>query len=780
MKTAQSLTRMFLLTAVLLAFSANALGQAEAPAVRPAQQGSLERVPQTAGYYFSTMNHQALLERLFKSNAWANLKSTDVSKGMKKAYRRGKTRGYAEYNEENPFAVYLKGYGDTVGSVVFQSVWQIAREVVNNELFIYVDNDAITFNRAVSKFQLAVIDAMPNGGFGDDQPSKEAFIGTMAELFSENFADVECPTMIMGARLDEPEEFQGLLELLQSLAEQGMKTIPKDFRWIKKWWNVVDQDGHYLMAIDVRLSDVPLDELLKDLENPQLEKLIETVGNAKKVSIALGIVDDLLMLGVASDKEKLINFGNGPLLIDTPFAGKLRAAKENGDTIVGVAYMSKEVAQSMTSMQQASNTWQYYIKAIVKALDVDGELDREQVAQDATALIEDFFTDMRSLLPDPGAMIAFSSLQDDGIRMSAMSQTKWKTLDASKPLDLANHVGPDTVAFMAQRSSILTKQYEFVAKWSSKAFDLFQRLGKDKFIEGMVQSFENNPEDLDGTPEENATRLVENMLDRVQRVFTKFDTVTRKRLCPAIEGQEMGMFVDMVRGPESWCKDMEPSADPLALPLPALMIGHSDSKKLIEAGARYMDVINEGIRSTRDTIKEFASADDSDDAPFKLPVPERLEDGDDVSFRWNMLVDHLRADESLRTGTRVSENWLVMNFHDGQAKRLTEASGQNGLFGPAKTDQPSAILAFMDNRVLMDSARQWVDYGASLADENPLDLSQYDAERDTLQFTEAQMSEAVDSVWAIAECFKGISLRSWEVPEGTATEILLKFEDVGP
>ena len=134
MKTAQSLTRMFLLTAVLLAFSANALGQAEAPAVRPSQQGSLERVPQTAGYYFSTMNHQALLERLFKSNAWANLKSTDVSKGMKKAYRRGKTRGYAEYNEDNPFAVYLKGYGDTVGSVVFQSVWQIAKEVVNNEL----------------------------------------------------------------------------------------------------------------------------------------------------------------------------------------------------------------------------------------------------------------------------------------------------------------------------------------------------------------------------------------------------------------------------------------------------------------------------------------------------------------------------------------------------------------------------------------------------------------------------------------------------------------------
>ena len=81
----------------------------------------------------------------------------------------------------------------------------------------------------------------------------------------------------------------------------------------------------------------------------------------------------------------------------------------------------------------------------------------------------------------------------------------------------------------------------------------------------------------------------------------------------------------------------------------------------------------------------------------------------------------------------------------------------------------------------MQNARQWVYYGASFADENPFDLSQYDAERDTLQFSEAQMREAMNRVWALAECFKGISLRSWEVPEGTATEILFKFEDVvGP
>jgi hypothetical protein len=361
-----------------------------------------------------------------------------------------------------------------------------------------------------------------------------------------------------------------------------------------------------------------------------------------------------------------------------------------------------------------------------------------------------------------------------------MYQSKIKTMDGSKPLELANHVGPDTVAFMASRSSTLTKQYEFVSKWSAKAFDIVQQLGKEKFIEGMAKSIEKNPKDLDGTPEENATRLVENILSRVERVFTKFDTVTRKRLCPTIEGQEMGIFVDMVRGPETWCADMKPSADPLALPLPAFVIGHSDSERLIEAGARYLDVINEALVSARETIVELASEEELEDAFFKLPAPERLEEGNDVSFRWSMLVDNFQADESLRTGTRVSENWLVMNFHDGQAKRLTKPSSQNDLFGPAKTTETSALLAFMDNRVLMENTREWVDYGASFADEDPFDLSRFEAERDTLQFTETQMREAIDGIWTIAECFKGISLRTWEVPEGTASEMLLKFEDTGP
>jgi len=254
------------------------------------------------------------------------------------------------------------------------------------------------------------------------------------------------------------------------------------------------------------------------------------------------------------------------------------------------------------------------------------------------------------------------------------------------------------------------------------------------------------------------------------------------------------MFVDMVSGPDSWGEDMEPSDQPLALPLPAMVIGHSDADNVIEAGARYLDLINEALRLTRDTLSDFDAKDIPEDFPEKIPAPERSVEGDDVSFRWNILTETFRADESLRAGTRVSKDLLVMNFHDGQAKRLTQGNSESNLFGPAKTDDASALIVFLDNRVLIEKLRQWVDYGATVADddpvfgdvildsevENPFDFSEYEAERDTLQFSEEQMLEAVNCLWAMVECFQGISMRTWEVPEGTATEILFKFEDAGP
>ena len=168
-------------------------------------------------------------------------------------------------------------------------------------------------------------------------------------------------------------------------------------------------------------------------------------------------------------------------------------------------------------------------------------------------------------------------------------------------------------------------------------------------------------------------------------------------------------------------------------------------------------------------------------ANLEIAQPQRTEDGDDISFRWDMLTKLGGFDPSLHTGSRVSKDWVVMNFHDGQAKRLIEPADSGELFGPAKTDEPSTMLIFYDHRVAMKHAREWFEYGIDQAEKNgksPLDMSVYEAERDTLQFTEPQMREFIDSLATLSECFHGMSVRSHQAEGGVAADWFWKFEDV--
>jgi hypothetical protein len=80
----------------------------------------------------------------------------------------------------------------------------------------------------------------------------------------------------------------------------------------------------------------------------------------------------------------------------------------------------------------------------------------------------------------------------------------------------------------------------------------------------------------------------------------------------------------------------------------------------------------------------------------------------------------------------------------------------------------------------MDSLRTWIDFAETQIppDENPFNLAEnFPAERDTLQFTEPQIRDALERVWAFAECFKGISARSYHDATGTVSESHWKFED---
>ena len=299
-------------------FAQVATAEAESSTVQPdaSQLGSLMRVPDSAGFYISTMNHKAIIESIFESNAYKSIKSSDVARGMKKAYRRGRTRGYDDYNRQNPFAQYLQGYGDSIDNVIFQSVWQVAKQVIDNELFVYVDNDALALVNVIQEAQAKFMSGLSPGGDLDFDNMDDEQKSAMIDFIVQTAEAVECPTVIMGSRLDNPDGFRGMLELARSAAEQGMRNLPPELDMVQEFWKVVEEEDNFLLMAQIDLSKLPWEELLEDAEPEEKEMALKFRDAVvkKQATIAMGIVDNLLVLGLAKDQTKLTEFGNGAKL----------------------------------------------------------------------------------------------------------------------------------------------------------------------------------------------------------------------------------------------------------------------------------------------------------------------------------------------------------------------------------------------------------------------------------------------------------------------------------
>jgi hypothetical protein len=803
----------------------------DATAVQDAsQRGSLMRVPQTAGFYFATMNHQSVVDAIFESNAYQSIKASDVAKGMKKAYRRGRTRGYEAYNEDNPFAQYLKGYGDSIDSIVFQSVWQIAKQVIDNELFIYVDNDVLPVVKSAQEIQTKMV-AMAAGNDGDDLT--EAQQQQLATIIAESLGNQECPTMIMGSRLENPDGFRGMLGLARSALEQGMRNIPAELEMIQDFYRVVDEDDQYLLMADLDLSKLPWDELMENMDGDDGRAIFEQlqpIVASKRATVAMGIVDNLLVVGIGQNPAKLTDFGKADRLVDMTELKPLRDAIDKNEKLLTVSYISQEYAKTSYSFDGIVDQIKPLLEVVVREIDEIPDHKKEFYIERIEADARDLVADFGELMPAQGRSFSFTSLAKDGIRGYARSDYQHPMLDGSKALTLGSHASENTIAFFNQRMYRLTDQYNMATKWGSRLYSyaksfgmeqiekelngndntdvnpdsakLTERTNQEKANQDSLDDF--NLELTDGQPTERTSpevpaedndaaeeqpRESEIMTDReklialkafvtdIEDLVGRFDTVTREKLLPAIDGQEAGLFVEAISGPNAWHAEMPPSGEPLPLPMPALVVGTNDAAAVEQTFTEYWSLLESLIESAQEHFPE-----EEDLNELALIPPVRSQDDGAISFRWSVLRDLGEFDASIQSGSLIADNWYVINLHPRQAGQLSRANGRANLFGPADSDEPSIGTAFYNHGVAMDSLEKWINYAEAQipADEKPyLDMAEsFPAERDTLQFTEPQLRDAFERVWAMGKCWKGMSFRTYEDEDETVSEYLLKFEDI--
>lgn len=785
-----------------------------------AQYGSLVRVPQTAGMYFSTMNHTALVEAFFESNAWASIKDSEVSRGMKKAYRRGRTRGYADYNEDNPFSQYLKAYGDYVDNFIVKSGWEIAKQVIENEIFVYVDKNVIQLVDASQRIQEDILNELKLDEFDRfDSELSEEDAAKLVAVFAKHFRDVDCPTIMLGSRLNDPEGFRGLLQLLRATAEEGIKNLPAELEFVEETWEVFEEDDHFLLSANIELAKLPWDEIMVEIEDEQLASAIVDIASNKRATIGLGIVDDLLLFGIAQDHERLVKFGEGPRLIDLPELAKLSKAVDRNETITSVSYVSEEYAKLALSLEELVDSQSSLIRPLILQIDEIPDDEKEALITRIENDIDEIFSDWGQVQPGQGMQYGFTTLGSDGIRGYSLRRSIHPLLDSSKPLNLATHASSNTLAFMVQRPDKLAEQYAFGANLASKIYGYVQPEAERQILEADRRAKENRDEleepgsendetestEAPETTGEDKTPDIAAVFDGFESFFTSIDQTTHNRVLPAIEGQEAGFFVELVAGPNPWHPELPTTEKPLPIPVPALIVGTNDASAFVTGSEEYWSALEQlveilkanspdapdnvravilgedtGIREG-DVLKpteSIASVPIGDE--FELIAPERITHDAGVSFRWSLLSDLGKFDSSVRMGTLVSDDWIVFNLLPEQAKQLIKTRKQD-LFGPAASEASSQTKMFFDNRVMMNGIRSWLAAVEQL-DENraAIDLSQYEAERDTLQFSEEQLRDALDRMLKLVECWKGFSVRSYTQSDATITETLFKFEDIAP
>lgn len=770
----------------------------------PSQQGSLLRVPETTGLYIATMNHGPLIEAVTNSNAWKSIKASDVAKGMKRAYRRGKTRGYADYNEDNPFAIYLKGYGDTIDSFMFQSVWMVAKQVVGNELFVYVDNDTIPFAKAVRDAQAEMLQSV---GADDIQALDEGISGENSEafvkIFKKHFADVKCPTLLMGSRLDDPEGFRGLLEMARSSIESGINSLPPTEGYIRDAFKVVEAKKHYLLLFDVEFENLPWEDLMVSVGDEQLVDSMIELTQGKRAAVAVGIVDNLLVMGMAHDQDRLIEFGDSPRLVDLPKLKRLKSAIDQDQAITSVYYVSEEYANAAATLDQMIKDQVPMIKSLITSEAAGLGSDSGEIADQVGAELTDFANDIKTLMPKPGMSYGFTAMGPEGIHGYRFQKSAHPGMDGSKPLKLVSHAGPETMAFMVQRPAKLREQYEFATKWGAKLYQYVTENAVDDVFEAMEAERAANEamaaqerqrlaaeagEEIDAESdvaqdEKSEAELapgvklereqIEAILKGLEACVTSMDQTTRELFLPAIEKQEMGLFLEMATESQRIHPAMPEGMENLPIPLPALVMETRDANSIVKAYEQYWTAL-EAFRKI--VIKNVPK--DQDMENFEMLPPVRSEVGGGTAFRWNVFGDP-DIDSWLKPGSWVGQNLIVLNLHQGQAEKMAKQRKPD-LFGPVANQEASFNAFFYDHRVTMDAIEKWWEYGVSQSEDQgvDLDLSSYEAERDTLQFTEEQLLDACDRVWTLLKCWEGISGRTYSQSGGMATEFLFKFQDI--
>lgn len=757
-----------LLTAAL---SPSSFLRGQTPAATPAPStvsSSLDLAPADTAFYLATSSHRQLWQAITESRAYAALKESPAGRKMRKAYRKGLSRGWDQFGE-NPLRYYLEGYANSLDSVQGKVVLPYLERLLANELFIYADSKAVTFLNSFFAYYDELNTALLEAAEGEDSPELWQLIEGLGE---KHLSQLEVPTIVVGAIADEPEVFVGFLELMnngmqQALAQdpEQMQVLSRLVRYRSEGTTVADRLAWFGFEVDS--DQLPWDELA--LVDPDLGTVLEAfepLYTGKRFVLAFAVRGEVVLFTLAPSFDHLQKLGSGPLLVDQPQLKPLQEARASGRPLCFASYQSAEFVRLSQSTwddlaKGAANLFNQIVAAGQSELLSESEL--LGLMESFRSEARQFASEMKAFESTPGARLSFGQLTPEGIEGFAYEFDQPAENGNTQPLRLPGQLraAPLLAAFTRDQST--AEQWQIISKYASKLFTSLEEYGP-LLAEDLEQA-----------------EISAIVLDQLTPLLRSLSETTFGRLLPQLTGEEWGLIVDLSIARSSWHAAMPPAATPLPLPGAVLMMSVKDTAAMQEVGSRYLEIARQALED----VKEIGGGEIPE--ALEIPDPTRtiLAQGTQFSFP---LPAEMGLTADWLPHAAINEQLLAIGYFPELTSRLLNpvAPGQsNGpaptgrWFGPAAEQGGSTGLLFLDNQQLGNAVELWTRYGLEQAGAAGKSLGfDPEAESSDLNLSPEEVEATLAAGFNFYRCFGGYSSRTFHSGNQRVRHSLWQFSDL--
>jgi hypothetical protein len=617
----------------------------------------------------------------------------------------------------------------------------VLADMTATDTFVYGEPSCISLLKLVQRLQLAQGMQVELGGIDKDvERSQKAAI---VEALAGNLDLLVVPDVVWGFRttkLDAAKSQIKRIEVLLKLLTQANPDLADALA--RKQVGGGDVVTFTLHGDQLPWGEIER-ELARDLEDEAgLEKVLDRARSLDLV-VALGVIGDWVILSIGDsiehlDKLALPGSGRKGLLDTKPFA-KLLAHKDK--PLTGINYVSDELAGLNTESQKTGFAM---FRQIADQAAVSGNLPPEVLAE-TRGLLDSTGKAFSKRLPEPGPWLSFSFLTDAGYEGYAWDWARNQPIDGSRRLELLGHVGGAPLAAIVSRIKSDPTLVDEVAGLAAGGWRIFKKHGLPR---------------IDAEAREQAEEFDEHIMP----LGTKLVEVLDKKLLPALADGQVGLVLDAKTRTTRPQKDLPPSADPLPLLEPAIVLPLANPKLFREGLSDLFQLADELVAAVRE-VNPDAVPDG-----YEVPAPEKSKV--DAGSIWTFALPNAGLDEQIRPAIGVGEKAAVFSLVPKQAGRLLVDTKLDTGSQLATFEEPLAGAAALDFAGVVDALRPWIvyltRYGCVQQRDGRVDADeQLTAEDETADAKEALEHVAV--VLEAAKCFRAATAETSSTDEATVT-----------